>query len=79
MAVRILERVLSGDVAAELALHEWPDIESEDNAILIAAWHDLTHFASDEVLRRKDANYAGYQRDLLARRIQEIHEHFRLK
>jgi predicted class III extradiol MEMO1 family dioxygenase len=79
LAARILERVLSGDVAPELALYEWPNIVSEDNAILIAAWHDLSHFATDEDIRRKDRRYADYQRDLLERRIKEMKEYFRLE
>jgi hypothetical protein len=79
VAVEILARVLSGEAAAYLALDEWPNIDSEDNALLIAAWHDLTHFAVDEDIRRDDRCYADYQRDLLMRRVREIKEYFRLE
>ena len=70
---------VSGEASAYLALHEWPNIDSEDNAVLIAAWHDLTHFAVDQDIMRDDRRYADYQRDLLMRRIEEIKEYCRLE
>lgn len=79
VAAGILARVLSGESAPCLALYEWPDIDSEDNALLIAAWHDLTHFAVDEDIRRDDRRYADYQRDVLMRRVREIKEYFGLE
>jgi hypothetical protein len=78
IAVALLEDVLSGKTVPETALQLWPNIEIECDVLLAASWHDLSHFAADEDIREKDRSYAKYQRQLLARRIQEIREKFGL-
>jgi hypothetical protein len=50
---------------------QWPQ-GVESDRVLAAAWHDLSHFAVDEDIPRKDERYARYQRELLSRRVSEI-------
>src|ERR1700730_19269269 len=44
----------------------------DDDPLLVATWHDLSHFSADDDIRRKDRNYAEYQTELLSRRGHEI-------
>jgi hypothetical protein len=77
-AVELLEGVLSGHLATEVALEHWPSIDTENDDFLTASWHDLWHFAADEDIRAKDPDYAEYQTQLLARRVREIRDKFDL-
>ena len=78
MAVLLLERVLSRKVTPIVALHEWPDIVSESDDLLSASWRDLSGYAADVDIRRKDPRYATYQAGLLARRVEEIKQKFQI-
>jgi hypothetical protein len=77
-AIGLLQRVASGGMNADVALATWPEIDSEDDPLLTASWHDLSHFAADTDIRGRDASYAAYQRELLLRRATEIKEKYRL-
>lgn len=77
-AVLLLERVLSRKVTPIVALHEWPDIDRESDELLSASWRDLSHYAADVDIRRKDPRYATYQAGLLARRVEQIKERFQI-
>jgi hypothetical protein len=77
ITIALLERALaSGDEASE-ALAQWPDVTEKD-PLLQASWHDLSHFVVDSDIRSRDPKYAEYQRRLLAGRINEIKEAYRL-
>ena len=78
-AVLLLERVLSREVTPIVALHEWPDIDSESDELLSASWHDLSHYSADADIRRRDPGYAMYQAGVLARRVEEIKRKFRIE
>jgi hypothetical protein len=74
--VSLLEMVADGQMPATSALAKWPDIDRETDRLIATAWHDLSHFATDDDIRRRDGAYDRYQRDLLkerARRIREKH------
>ena len=77
-AVLLLEHVLSRELTPIVALHEWPDIDSERDELLSASWHDLSHYAADLDIRVRDPRYAKYQIELLARRVEEIREKFQI-
>lgn len=70
--VTLLEHVVGNKIDPSVALRQWPDIEIETDRLLMASWHDLSHFAADQDIRDKDPGYATYQRDLLLERIQQI-------
>lgn len=75
-AVFLLERVLSRELTSIVALRDWPGIASESDDLLTASWHDLSHYAADADIRRRDPRYAKYQSQLLARRVEEIKQKF---
>jgi hypothetical protein len=58
-AVLLLECVLSRELTSIVALHEWPDIDSERDELLSASWHDLSHYAADLDIRARDPRYAS--------------------
>jgi hypothetical protein len=78
IAVALLEQMLSGKVDSGVALQQWPGGDVDDDPLLVATWHDLSHFAADDDIRRKDRAYAEYQTELLSRRGQQIRSKFRL-
>lgn len=55
--VSLLEMVAGGQMPAASALEKWPDIDREADSLIAAAWHDLSHFATDEGIRRRDDAY----------------------
>jgi len=63
--VALLEMVADGRMSANSALDEWPDIDREQDRLIAAAWHHLSHFASDDDIRARDETYGDYQRNLL--------------
>lgn len=77
-AVSLLERVLTRKVTAIVALHEWPGADREGDGLLSISWRDLSNYAADVDIRRKDPRYATYQAELLARRVVEIRERFQI-
>jgi hypothetical protein len=77
-AIGLLQRVASGDMNADVALATWPEIDSDDDPLLTASWHDLSHFAADADIRDRDPSYAVHQCELLLRRATEIKEKYTL-
>jgi hypothetical protein len=74
--IEILNKVAEGSISGEDGLIQWQDIDLEDDSLITASWHDLSHFANDGDIRKKDKEYAGYQRDLLKTRAKEISEKY---
>ena len=70
--VEILNKVAEGVISAKEGLIQWPDIDSEEDSLIIASWHNLSHFDNDSDIREKHKEYAEYQRDLLKARANEI-------
>src|SRR5258705_3794868 len=66
IAAALVERVARGELAATPALKEWPQDATVDE-LLKSSWHDLSHFAVDLDVRRKDPRYETYQVTLLLR------------
>lgn len=78
LAKQLLEQVATGGMDPGRALSEWPDFPERDR-LLDAAWHHLSHFATDADIREKDGRYAEYQKQLLRKRIEDISRTFGLK
>ena len=75
--VSLLEGVANDEISTEEALRKWPNIDEEEDKLLTAAWHDLSHFQADSDIRARDEAYATYQRNLLTERAREIRERYR--
>jgi hypothetical protein len=76
-AVRLLDRVVAGEVEADAALVSWTNIDEEPDDLLAAAWHQLHHYANDVDLRR-DAKYENLQKAALSRSIAKIRQKYGL-
>lgn len=76
LVLGLLKKVMSGEVSPELALEQWPSIDTEEDDLLAATWHDLSHFAADQDIRARDLAYADCQTQLLKRRVREIRQKF---
>jgi hypothetical protein len=74
--VSLLELVADGQIPAASALEKWPDIDRETDSLIAAAWHDLSHFAADDDIRRRDKAYDLYQRKLLKEMASRIREKY---
>lgn len=72
LIISLLENVAAGALDANTALEKWPDIDVENNDLIAASWHDLTHYAADADIRKKDPAYAEYQTSLLLDRAKQI-------
>jgi hypothetical protein len=72
----LLEMVADGRIPAAAALEKWPDIDRETDRLIAAAWHDLSHFAADEDIRRRDTAYDLYQRNLLKEKATRVREKY---
>lgn len=70
--IEILNKVAEGVISAKKGLIQWPDIDSEEDSLITASWHDLSHFDIESDIREKHKEYAEYQRDLLKARANEI-------
>jgi hypothetical protein len=76
--IKLLSKVLSGEMTPEMALDSWP-CENEagktrsrktPSKLLGNAWHTLYHYSIDDDIRAKDQSYEDRQR----RAIREIIE-----
>lgn len=74
--VSLLESVAANTLDASAALAQWPDVDKETDSFIVASWHDLTHFATDQDIRDKDSGYAAYQKELLLNRAKIIKEKY---
>ena len=72
----LLEMVANEQISAASALAKWPDIDRETDSLIAGAWHDLSHFATDEDIRRRDNAYDLYQRNLLREKATRIREKY---
>ncbi len=70
--ISLLENVINNREDAESALNKWPDIDSEEDPLIAASWHDLSHFAADWDIREKDDKYAELQTEMLQKRVDSI-------
>ena len=70
--ISLLERTIANEQEAQKSLEKWPDIDSEQDELLKAAWHDLSHFAADSDIRQRDKGYAESQTDLLRQHVKSI-------
>ena len=68
LAADLIDEVIDGKLSAYSALEKWPfPMErwplplAEDNRTFVDAWTELTHYADDEYLRNRDAEYAIIQ------------------
>ena len=77
IAAALLERVARGELDASVALSEWPQ-DAEADELLDASWHDLSHFAVDIDIRKKDPRYEAHQVSLLLDRAKQIRERYRV-
>jgi hypothetical protein len=74
--VSLLELVADGQIPAASALEKWHGIGRERDSLIAAAWHDLSHFAADDDIRRRDDAYHLYQRKLLQEKASRIREKY---
>lgn len=74
--IEILNKVAEGVISGKDGLIQWPDIDSEEDSLITASWHDLSHFDNDSDIREKDKEYDENQRNLLKTRANEIHEKY---
>jgi hypothetical protein len=70
--IALLDGVIDGVIPANDALQCWPNIDAETDDVVTQAWHDLSHYASDEDIRERDPDYAKYQKTLLQSHIYEL-------
>jgi hypothetical protein len=71
--VRLLKSVARRDIDPTVALEAWPTpIDEEDDPLVAAAWHELTHYENDVDIRTKDPEFDKNMRDDLYRRAVEI-------
>ena len=78
VAARLLDNLLAGELSPETALQQWPNADSERDDLLAVTWHDLSHFAADADIRRRDPVYTAHQRERLIDRLRQIRERFAL-
>ncbi len=76
--VRLLEMAAAGKLDSAVALEQWPDIDSEEDALIAAGWHELSHFANDGDIRDRDKEYDEYQRNSLCEYARKIREKYAL-
>ena len=74
-AAALLEQVARGELEASAALNGWPQ-DAESDELLNASWHDLSHFAVDDDIRKKDPLYQAYQVSGLLKRVKQIKEKY---
>ncbi|MDI6784512.1 MAG: hypothetical protein QME64_10515 [bacterium] len=74
--ISLLKMVADGELDPDLALERWPDIDKETDKLIAASWHDLSHFANDTDIRKKDKEYDIMQRNLLRKNASEIHQKY---
>lgn len=74
--VSLLEMVADGRIPAASALEKWPDIDRETDDLIASAWHELSHFVTDEDIRRRDNDYDLYQRSLLKEKASRIRQKY---
>lgn len=72
--ITLLEGVANGVLDPNIALQRWPSVEEETDNLIKTAWHDLSHFCTDEDIRKKDWEYDQYQRGLLREKLEKIRE-----
>ena len=77
-STRLLEMVLAGEIDPAAALKQWPDIDSEQDDLIEASWHDLSHYANDDDIRSKDPEYEKQQKQLLADKANKIKKKYSL-
>ena len=58
LAVALLEQVLSGKIDPQVAPQQWPSVDADDDPLLGATWHDLSHFSAGA----QDRVYVGTRR-----------------
>ena len=72
--VKLLERVLSGDIQPTEALDQWPDVTS---GVIEESRHILDHYASDADIRRKNPEYEKQQRKLIEACLSRLKSNYR--
>lgn len=77
-SIRLLEMVLEGKVDPVTALDQWPDIDTEQDDLIEASWHDLSHYANDDDIRSKDVEYDKQQKKVLADKAEKIRKKYSL-
>lgn len=79
IVIDILQAVLDGRIDANTGLRKWPNIDAEEDRLIAASWHDLSHYAEDEDIRLRDSEYASDQRRRLEQRISALKASARTK
>ncbi len=59
--VTLLEDVLTGTLASQKALEQWPNIDAETDRTIKNAWHALYHFMKDEDIHQREPAYKRKQ------------------
>jgi len=77
-SIRLLEMVLAGKADPVTALDQWPDIDAEQDELIEASWHDLSHYANDDDIRSKDPEYDQQQKKILADKAEKIRKKYSL-
>lgn len=72
----LLEMVLAGEIDPAAALKQWPDIDTEQDDLIEASWHDLSHYANDDDIRSKDPDHDQQQKKLLADKAEKIRKKY---
>ena len=74
--IALLEGVLEGEIPAGDALQRWPNIDAETDDAVAQAWHDLSHYASDDDIRERDHTYAMHQKRLLQNHVDKLRKKY---
>ena len=74
--IELLEKVVGGQIDANSAMEKWPDIDAEEDDLIKAGWHELSHLANDTDIRAKDKEYEEILKDNLREFVREIREKF---
>jgi hypothetical protein len=76
--VELLEGVVSRTIGASQALESWPDPDDETDETIKSAWHELSHYATDEDIRSRDPEYERFMTENLAALAKRIRQLFQL-
>lgn len=76
--VELLEGAAAGSIGASQALASWPDPDDEKDETIKSAWHELSHYATDEDIRSRDPEYERFMRENLAALAKRVRQLFQL-
>lgn len=70
--VDLLAQVLNGDISADKALANWPEMTKFSSRVVGNAYHQLWHYLADEDIRKREPEYEQAERVRLQNCMKEL-------